>query len=63
MVPEPAGARSQPTIVFYHGYSGSKGQVYDYLGWALQGYAVISVDVRGQSGDSSDSEDYEGGAD
>ena len=56
------GARSQPTIVFYHGYSGSKGQVYDYLGWALQGYAVISVDVRGQSGDSSDREDYEGGA-
>src|SRR5579884_4330221 len=30
------GAKAQPGLVFYHGYSGSKGQVYDYLGWALQ---------------------------
>ncbi|HVC33334.1 MAG TPA: acetylxylan esterase [Chloroflexota bacterium] len=56
-----SGARSQPTMVFYHGYSGSKGQVYDYLGWALQGYTVVAVDVRGQSGDSSDSEVYPSG--
>ena len=55
------GARLQPTIVFYHGYSGSKGQVYDYLGWALQGYTVLAVDVRGQSGESSDPEAYPGG--
>ncbi len=56
-----SGARSQPTMVFYHGYSGNKGQVYDYLGWALQGYTVLAVDVRGQSGDSSDPEAYPGG--
>jgi len=55
------GARSQPTMVFYHGYSGSKGQIFDYLGWALQGYTVLSLDVRGQSGDSGDAESYEGG--
>jgi cephalosporin-C deacetylase len=55
------GARALPTLVFYHGYSGSKGQVYDYLSWALQGYAVIAVDVRGQSGDSSDPGNYPGG--
>lgn len=55
------GARSQPTMVFYHGYSGNKGQVYDYLGWALQGYTVVAVDVRGQSGDSSDSDLYPSG--
>ena len=55
------GARAQPTLVFYHGYSGSKGQVYDYLGWALQGYTVIAVDVRGQAGDSSDPGNYPGG--
>lgn len=54
-------ARSQPTIVFYHGYGGSKGQVFDYLGWALQGYTVVAVDVRGQSGDSSDPGLYPGG--
>ena len=54
-------ARSQPTMVFYHGYGGNKGQVYDYLGWALQGYTVMAVDIRGQSGDSSDSASYSGG--
>lgn len=56
-----SGARSQPTMIFYHGYGGNKGQVYDYLGWALQGYTVMAVDVRGQSGDSTDSEAYPGG--
>jgi cephalosporin-C deacetylase len=55
------GARAQPTLVFYHGYSGSKGQVYDYLGWALQGYTVVAVDVRGQSGESTDPGNYPGG--
>jgi cephalosporin-C deacetylase len=55
------GARQLPTLVFYHGYSGNKGQVFDYLAWALQGYAVITVDVRGQSGDSSDPGNYPGG--
>lgn len=55
------GARSQATLVFYHGYGGSKGQVYDYLAWALQGYTVLAVDVRGQSGDSSDPGNYPGG--
>lgn len=56
-----SGARAQPTMVFYHGYGGSKGQIYDYLGWALQGYTVVAVDVRGQSGDSTDVEDYPSG--
>lgn len=56
-----AGVRAQPTLVFYHGYSGSKGQVYDYLGWALQGYTVLAVDVRGQSGESTDGASYPGG--
>ncbi len=55
------GAAAQPTLVFYHGYSGSKGQVYDYLGWALQGYTVVAVDVRGQSGESTDPAAYPGG--
>lgn len=54
-------AKAQPTMIFYHGYSGNKGQVYDYLGWALQGYTVVAVDVRGQSGESSDAGQYPGG--
>lgn len=55
------GAKARPTIVFYHGYSGNKGQISDYLGWALQGYTVMAVDVRGQSGDSNDPGEYPSG--
>ena len=44
------GARNLPGLVCYHGYSGSKGYIHEYLSWALQGYAVLAVDVRGQSG-------------
>jgi cephalosporin-C deacetylase len=55
------GAVRQPSIVFYHGYSGNKGQPYDYLPWALQGYTVLAVDVRGQSGDTTDAMVYPGG--
>ena len=50
-----------PALVQYHGYSGSKGEVHAYLAWALQGYAVLAVDVRGQSGNSSDPGPYTGG--
>lgn len=57
------GARDgkRPTMVFYHGYGGHKGYVDTYLGWALQGYCVLAVDVRGQSGDSTDPKAYPGG--
>ena len=51
----------RPVMVFYHGYSGHKGYVDQYLGWALQGYCVLAVDVRGQSGDSTDPKAYPGG--
>ena len=44
-----------PAMVFYHGYSGSRSEVYHYLPWTLQGYAVFAIDVRGQSGASTDS--------
>jgi len=48
-------------MVFYHGYSGSKSPIYDYLGWAAQGYAVLAVDCRGQNGDSQDTTPYPSG--
>jgi cephalosporin-C deacetylase len=50
-----------PALVFYHGYSGSRSEVYSYLPWALQGYAVFAVDVRGQSGVSTDPGAYSTG--
>lgn len=57
----PEGRGPFPALVQYHGYSGSKGEVYQYLMWALQGYATLAIDVRGQAGASSDPGPYTGG--
>jgi len=57
----PDGDGPFPAIVQYHGYSGSKMDVYRYLLWALQGYAVLAVDTRGQSGMSTNPGPYTGG--
>ena len=57
----PQGKGPFPALVQYHGYSGSKAEVHPYLIWALQGYAVLAVDVRGQSGDSPDPGPYSSG--
>jgi cephalosporin-C deacetylase len=51
-----------PTLVHYHGYSGSKGLPGDYLAWALQGYNVFAVDTRGQNGDTPDNYAYPSGS-
>lgn len=56
----PAPAAGYPVLVFYHGYSGNRGVISDYLGWILQGYAVVAVDVRGQGGESTDETNYPG---
>lgn len=59
IVPQDLAANmSMPAMIFYHGYSGARSDVYQLLPWALQGYAVFSVDVRGQSGYSTDPTPY-----
>jgi cephalosporin-C deacetylase len=50
-----------PAMVFYHGYSGSRSEIFHYLPWVLQGYAVLAIDVRGQSGVSTDPAQYSTG--
>ncbi len=55
-----AGGRL-PAIVFYHGYSGRGPSPFEMLPWASQGLAVLSVDCRGQSGNSTDGAVYPGG--
>ena len=57
----PDGDGPFPGLIQYHGYSGSRQDVFGYLPWALQGYAIMGVDVRGQSGDSTDPNHYPGG--
>ncbi|MBO3803483.1 MAG: acetylxylan esterase [Candidatus Brockarchaeota archaeon] len=51
-----------PALLFFHGYGGNKGSISDYLGWVLQGYVVMAVDVRGQSGESPDFARYPSGS-
>jgi cephalosporin-C deacetylase len=45
----------------YHGYSSVRPDAFELLSWVSQGYAVLAIDVRGQSGESSDSGSYPGG--
>ena len=51
-----------PTIVFYHGYSGSKELPIRYMSWALEGYNVLAIDTRGQNGDTPDNNNYLSGS-
>jgi cephalosporin-C deacetylase len=66
LVPKPAfqlqSAGKVPTIVQYHGYSGSKDVPASHLHWALQGFNVFAVDTRGQNGDSPDNNLYLNGS-
>ncbi|MDQ3700696.1 MAG: acetylxylan esterase [Chloroflexota bacterium] len=54
----PGASGGRPTMIFYHGYGGSKGPADLYLAWALQGYCVLAVDTRGQAGESTDPKPY-----
>ncbi len=50
-----------PTIIIFHGYTGNKGRPWRFLQWALQGYRVLTIDTRGQNGDTPDNNKYSSG--
>lgn len=50
-----------PALIYFHGYTRSKGYIQDYLKWVIQGYAVFAVNVRGQGGTTPDSSVYSQG--
>ncbi|WP_172194385.1 acetylxylan esterase [Saccharibacillus qingshengii] len=56
LTPKPAAADQSnpifPCVVHYHGYGGSKGMPEHFAHYILMGFAVLSIDVRGQSGDT-----------
>lgn len=63
LLPAEAGPDHQvPGLVRFHGYSSNKGKISELLLWALQGYAVLAMDVRGQCGDTPDARVYGAGA-
>lgn len=43
-----------PAILQFHGYGGNCGDWQSKIGYAASGYAVFAMDVRGQSGKSTD---------
>ncbi len=57
----PLGDGPFPALLLYHGYSSRRPEAFDLLGWTSQSYAVLAIDIRGQSGESSDTGSYPGG--
>lgn len=57
----PAGSGKFPGIVMYHGYSGRGTRPLDMLQYVYQGFAVMSMDCRGQNGESEDAKVYPAG--
>jgi cephalosporin-C deacetylase len=50
----PEGAGKYPGVCMYHGYSGRGQRPLDMLAYASQGMCVLSMDCRGQNGQSQD---------
>ena len=51
----PEGDGKFPGLMLYHGYNwAADGCIHDVVNWALRGYAVFHMQVRGQQGYSSD---------
>lgn len=59
---EAADEKKVPGLVRFHGYSSNKGKLSELLLWALQGYAILAMDIRGQCGDTPDGRAYATGA-
>ena len=51
-----------PALVRFHGYGSDKGTISHLLIWGLLGYAVLSMDVRGQSPESPDGRAHAAGS-
>ncbi|MCC7196545.1 MAG: acetylxylan esterase [Gemmatimonadaceae bacterium] len=54
----PDGRGPFPALCVYHGYSGRGARPLDLIPYALQGMCVLSMDCRGQNGQSQDAAVY-----
>lgn len=57
----PKHGKNLPCVVTHHGYMYHKGHPSEHMHFVEDGYAVVSYDVRGQSGLSKDDFDYGSG--
>jgi len=51
---KPAGKTDLPIALHFHGYRGRAGDWNEYLSYASAGFCVLSMDCRGQGGQSTD---------
>lgn len=51
-----------PCVIFYHGFGGNKGCLHSYLGYINLGLAVVTIDMRGQLGETGDNAKYSSGS-
>lgn len=56
----PKGAKNCAALLRFHGYSMNSGDWTSMMGYAARGFAVASLDCRGQGGKSNDSTGYTG---
>jgi cephalosporin-C deacetylase len=57
----PDSRTPSPGVVFYHGYSNRGARPLELLPYAAQGFCVLSMDCRGQNGQSQDAAVYSEG--
>lgn len=57
----PSAPGKYPAVMWYHGYSGRGARPMDMLALASQGIVCMSMDCRGQTGESSDHSAADGG--
>ncbi len=62
LLPRGYEAEQVPVVLVVHGYTGGAGLVHMHLPWVQMGCAVISVDTRGQGGETGEAGGYEGGS-
>src|SRR3954470_24260608 len=49
-----------PGLVWFHGYHGNSGDWVDKIGYAAEGFTILAMDCRGQSGLSVDNNQVKG---
>lgn len=54
LIPEHKEGEKIPAVLHFHGYTGASASWTSYLNYALSGFAVFAMDVRGQGGKSCD---------
>ena len=60
LVPTNSTSNKLPALIRWHDYLGFRGRICTHLTWALQGFVVLVLDIRGH-GDSSDLTHYSRG--